>query len=57
MTEAVGYWLLLKVFASGCTALTGVEAVSSTPEEFTAQIKTDVARLGKVIKDAGIKAD
>jgi len=36
---------------------TGVEAVSSAPEEFTAQIKTDVTRLGKVIKDAGIKAD
>ena len=36
---------------------TGVEAVSSAPEAFTAQIKTDVARLGKVIKDAGIKAD
>src|SRR6202158_1635607 len=26
ITEAVSYWLLLKVFASGCTALTGVEA-------------------------------
>jgi amino acid transporter len=29
MTEAVSYWLLLKAFASGCTALTGVEAVSN----------------------------
>ncbi len=29
MTQAVTYWLLLKVFASGCTALTGVEAVSN----------------------------
>src|SRR6267378_2128753 len=29
VTEAVTYWLLLKVFASGCTALTGVEAVSN----------------------------
>src|SRR5580700_7791899 len=28
-TEMVTYWLLLKVFASGCTALTGVEAVST----------------------------
>ncbi len=36
---------------------TGVEAVSSSPEEFTALIKADVARIGKVIKDAGIKAD
>jgi amino acid transporter len=27
--EAVGLWLILKVFASGCTAMTGVEAVSN----------------------------
>lgn len=29
VTAVVSYWLLLKVFASGCTALTGVEAVSN----------------------------
>jgi len=34
MTEAAGYWLLLKVFASGCTALTGVEAVSNGVKAF-----------------------
>ncbi|HXC42548.1 MAG TPA: APC family permease [Candidatus Dormibacteraeota bacterium] len=34
MTEAVTYWLLLKVFASGCTALTGVEAVSNGVKAF-----------------------
>ena len=34
ITEAVGYWLLLKVFASGCTALTGVEAVSNGVKAF-----------------------
>jgi amino acid transporter len=28
-TELVGWWLLLKVFSSGCTAMTGVEAVSN----------------------------
>jgi amino acid transporter len=28
-TTAVSLWLLLKVFASGCTAMTGVEAVSN----------------------------
>jgi amino acid transporter len=28
-TAAVGAWVLLKAFASGCTALTGVEAVSN----------------------------
>src|SRR5450755_1420446 len=30
----VSYWLLLKVFASGCTALTGVEAVSNGVKAF-----------------------
>jgi amino acid transporter len=34
MTEAVSFWLLLKVFASGCTALTGVEAVSNGVKAF-----------------------
>ncbi len=34
MTQAVSYWLLLKVFASGCTALTGVEAVSNGVKAF-----------------------
>jgi amino acid transporter len=33
-TAAVSYWLLLKVFASGCTALTGVEAVSNGVKAF-----------------------
>jgi len=34
VSEAVSYWLLLKVFASGCTALTGVEAVSNGVKAF-----------------------
>jgi amino acid transporter len=34
VTRAVSYWLLLKVFASGCTALTGVEAVSNGVKAF-----------------------
>jgi amino acid transporter len=34
MTEGVSYWLLLKVFAGGCTALTGVEAVSNGVKAF-----------------------
>jgi amino acid transporter len=29
VTVAVSWWLLLKVFSSGCTAMTGVEAVSN----------------------------
>ena len=28
-TQMLGLWLILKVFASGCTAMTGVEAVSN----------------------------
>jgi amino acid transporter len=32
--QAVTYWLLLRVFASGCTALTGVEAVSNGVRAF-----------------------
>jgi len=34
MTETVSYWLLLKAFANGCTALTGVEAVSNGVKAF-----------------------
>jgi amino acid transporter len=34
MTEAVTFWLLLKAFSSGCTALTGVEAVSNGVKAF-----------------------
>ncbi len=34
VTQAVTCWLLLKVFASGCTALTRVEAVSNGVKAF-----------------------
>ena len=33
----------------------GVETVGSSPEELAAAMKSDMARLGKVIKDAGIR--
>ncbi len=33
-TAAVGAWLLLKAFSSGCTAITGVEAVSNGVRAF-----------------------
>jgi amino acid transporter len=33
-TEMVGAWLLLKVFSSGCAAMTGVEAVSNGVKAF-----------------------
>jgi tripartite-type tricarboxylate transporter receptor subunit TctC len=35
----------------------GMEVVGSTPEQFAAAIRTDEARLRKVIKDAGIRAE
>jgi tripartite-type tricarboxylate transporter receptor subunit TctC len=36
---------------------TGVEAVGSTPAAFAAAIKADMAKWGKLIKDANIRAD
>jgi tripartite-type tricarboxylate transporter receptor subunit TctC len=36
---------------------TGSEAASSSPEQLAAAIKSDMTRLGKLIKDAGIRAD
>jgi amino acid transporter len=41
--QAVGYWLLLRAFASGCTALTGVEAVSNGVQAFRQPV-VDAAR-------------
>jgi tripartite-type tricarboxylate transporter receptor subunit TctC len=35
-------------------AVLGLEPVVNTPEEFAAQIKTEMARWAKVIQDAGI---
>jgi len=35
----------------------GFETIGSSPEQFAAQIRTEIARWGKVIKDAGIKAE
>ena len=35
----------------------GVEVVGSTPEQFTAAMKTEMSRMGKVIRDAGIRED
>ena len=36
---------------------TGSEVVANTPEQYIAYIKTDMAVMGKVIKDAGIRAE
>jgi amino acid transporter len=49
VTEAVSYWLLLKVFASGCTALTGVEAVSNGVKAFREPTARNAQRTLTVI--------
>ncbi len=38
------------------TAL-GFELIGSTPDELGARLKTDIARLGKVVREAGIRAE
>jgi len=35
----------------------GAESVGNTPNEFAAVIKTDMARMGRLIKDADIRVD
>jgi tripartite-type tricarboxylate transporter receptor subunit TctC len=35
----------------------GFEPVANTPEAFTAQVRSDIERWGKVIRDAKIKVD
>ena len=39
-----------------CAAL-GIEPVGNTPEQFAQQIRADLARWEKVVKQAGIKVD
>ena len=48
--QGVTYWLLLRVFASGCTALTGVEAVSNGVKAFREpRVKNAQATLTVII--------
>lgn len=35
----------------------GVETVASSPAQLAAIMKSDMARMGKVIKDAGIRGE
>jgi tripartite-type tricarboxylate transporter receptor subunit TctC len=35
----------------------GIEVVGGSPDELTAKMKSEVARMGKVIRDAGIRAE
>jgi amino acid transporter len=48
-TQAVTVWLLLRAFASGCTAMTGVEAVSNGVGAFAAPAITRAQRTLTVI--------
>ncbi len=48
-TTYLGFWLLLKVFASGCTAMTGVEAVSNGVNAFRAPTQTNAKRTLTII--------
>lgn len=38
-------------------AATGVESVGSTPQQFAAVMKAEVERMGRIIREAGIRAD
>ncbi len=35
----------------------GVEPIGSSPEQLAAAVKAEMARMGKVIKDAGIREE
>jgi len=35
----------------------GIEPVANTPAEFMAKVRAEIARLGKMVKEAGIRAD
>jgi tripartite-type tricarboxylate transporter receptor subunit TctC len=37
--------------------LPGFEWIGSTPEAFSEHIKTNIARIGKVVREAGIKGE
>ncbi len=48
-TEAVTLWLLLKAFSSGCTAMTGVEAVSNGVKAFREPVVETARRTLTII--------
>jgi amino acid transporter len=43
-TETLGVWILLRAFASGCTAMTGVEAVSNGVQAFKEPVVSTARR-------------
>ncbi len=48
-TSLISLWLILKVFASGCTAMTGVEAVSNGVTAFREPTRTNAKRTLTII--------
>jgi len=48
-TQGVGLWLLLRAFASGCTAMTGVEAVSNGVGAFREPVIANAHRTLTVV--------
>ena len=48
-TEAITVWLLLKAFSSGCTAMTGVEAVSNGVKAFGEPVVENARRTLAII--------
>ena len=52
MTQA-----LIKADAKERLFLAGLETVAGTPEEFAAAMKSDMAKWGKLIRDAGIRGE
>jgi amino acid transporter len=49
VTETVGTWVLLRAFASGCTAMTGVEAVSNGVQAFREPVVSAAHRTLTII--------
>ena len=43
--------------ASETRRINGEEAIGNSPDEFTAQMKRDLVKWAKVVKDAKIKLD
>jgi amino acid transporter len=53
--EAIGVWLILRAFASGCTAMTGVEAVSNGISAFSEpRVRTAHRTLTVIVVTLGI---
>ncbi len=48
-TEAISVWILLRAFASGCTAMTGIEAVSNGVQAFREPVVPAARRTLTVI--------